>query len=126
MSAKIRVRSRLQPVLFRLKRMRRRRQIGIPAFVVILGLSIWAALERDVFEGILLLVAASGLLVAALGFAPNRPNLRVTDLTGEDDVVIQRDPVCPIDEDAVVESRNNRVARKCLASRAPGFLQGTL
>jgi len=84
---------------------RRRQQIAIPTFVVIVALSVWAALERDVFEGILLLVAASGLLVGALGFAPNRPKLRVADSSGRDRVAIHWGMVRPVDEEAIVDER---------------------
>jgi hypothetical protein len=87
------------------KGMRRRQQIGIPAFAVILALSIWAALERDAFEGLLLLVGASALLMAALGFTPNRPKLRVASSSGENKAVAQREPVRPVDEEAIVDEQ---------------------
>ncbi len=114
----------LKAAVARFKGIRRRRQIGIPAFAVILALSVWAALERDVFEGILLLVAASGLLVAALGFAPNRPKLRVTDSTGHDWMAVKREPVRPIDEEAIVDEQEQVCREEMPRQPRPVFPPG--
>lgn len=112
----------------KLKKVRRRRRIGVPVFTVIVALSVWAVIERDVFEGLLVLIAASGLLIGALGFLPNRPSLHVADSSGYGGIALQPPPVRPIDEDSVVGERErscrNEMPRQPRAKFPPGHVLG--
>jgi hypothetical protein len=91
-------------MLERIKKAPRRRQIGVPVFLVVLGLAIWATKERGAFDGVTLLVGSLGLLLGLLQMIPSRPKLR---LTGRDDqpLLIFSPPVRPLDENSIVKEQ---------------------
>jgi hypothetical protein len=88
----------------RVKKAPRRRQIWVPAFLVVLGLAVWATKERGAFDGVTLLVGSLGLLLGLLQMIPSRPKLR---LTGRDDqpVIIFSPAVRPLDENSIVKEQ---------------------
>jgi len=88
----------------RIKKAPRRRQIGVPIFLGVLGLAIWATKERGAFDGVTLLVGSLGLLLGLLQMIPARPKLK---LTGRDDepLIVFTPVVRPLDENNIVKEQ---------------------
>ncbi len=108
---------KLMMVFERFKKASRRRQIGVPAFLVVVGISIWAIKERGALDGVTLLVGSFGLLLGLLQMIPSRPKLR---LTGQDDdsVLTVTPTVRPVDEDSIVKERVSQ-ALEAMPRRPP-------
>jgi len=106
----------------------RRRQIGIPAFLAVTGLSVWAALERGLFDGGTLFIAFLGSLLGLLQLVPSRPRLQLTDRTGQDSSELVATPAStrPFDEDEIeageVEVCKGEMPRQPRQGMPPGSL----
>jgi hypothetical protein len=93
-------------VVNKLKELALRRSVGAPAFGLALGLSIWATVERGLFDGVTLLIAASGLLLGLLQLLPTRPKLRVSNREGHAVLTARPEKLLrPLEEDEIVEEQ---------------------
>ena len=97
-------RHNLASMFERIKKASRRRQIGVPVFLIMLGLAIWATKERGAFDGVTLLVGSLGLLLGLLQMTPARPKLK---LTGRDDepLIIFTPVVRPLDKNSILKEQ---------------------
>lgn len=102
----------------RIKKAPRRRQIGVPVFLVVLGLAVWATKERGAFDGVTLLVGSLGLLLGLLQMIPARPKLR---LTGRDEqpVIVFTPAVRPLDENSIVKEQVSKALEAMPRRPAP-------
>lgn len=67
------------PALGRLKKLSPRQRYGVAGLIVFVGLSGWASIERDLFEGLILLGTLGAIGFAALNhFVPSRPRFQVS------------------------------------------------
>jgi hypothetical protein len=65
--------------LDRLKELSPRQRYGVAGLIVFMGLSAWASVERDLFEGLILLGTLGAIGFAALNhFLPSQPRFRVS------------------------------------------------
>lgn len=65
-------------VLDRLRSLSLRQRYGLIGLIVFIGLSVWASVERDLFDGLILLGTLGAVGVAALNhFFPSRPRFEV-------------------------------------------------
>jgi hypothetical protein len=105
-------------VLERIKKASRRRQIGVPAFLIVLGLAVWATQERGAFDGVTLLVGSLGLLLGLLQMIPSRPKLK---LTGRDDqsLLIFPPAVRTLDENSIVKKQVSQALKAMPRRPAP-------
>jgi hypothetical protein len=112
------VRHNLASMFERIKKASRRRQIGVPVFLVVLGLAIWATKERGSFDGVTLLVGSLGLLLGLLQMIPARPKLK---LTGRDDdpLIIFTPVVRPFDEDSIIKEQVSKALEAMPRRPAP-------
>jgi hypothetical protein len=66
------------PALDRLKKLPPRQRYWLGGLIVFIGLSVWASIERDLFDGLILLGTLGAVGFAALNhFVPSRPRFQV-------------------------------------------------
>jgi hypothetical protein len=103
-----------------------RRSLGAPAFVLAFGLSIWATVERGSFDGVTLLIAASGLLLGLMQLLPMRPKLRVSNREGGAVLTARPEKALrPLDEDQIVEEQTAACRKEMPRMPAPDVPPGS-
>ncbi|MFL5874078.1 MAG: hypothetical protein ACJ75T_11500 [Solirubrobacterales bacterium] len=95
--------------MHRLQKLSPRQRYGTAGLIVFIGLSAWASLERDLFEGLILLGTLGAIGLAALNhFLPPRPRFQVSFRNVPDPGVLSLVPDWrkrPLDQAAIAQEQ---------------------